>query len=281
MVERLARALGLAAALVAVSAGAADDTTEHARRLFQTGRELYQQARYREAIAEFERAYALKPHGAIQFNIAQCFEKLGDLSSAIESYKRYLAEVPKAEDRATVLLVIGNLEQRQRESTPQRLTVRSAPAGATVAVDGEPRGTTPLDLEVKPGRHALELSLPKYLTATREVSTGWEKPTEVDIILELAPPAPTIWNRPRLWTWVALGSAAAIGATGAYFGYQSMRADEELRNPPDQDPTRPRSVVDPLHQRAIRSAVIANILFGGAALVGAGGVTLFFFEGRL
>lgn len=277
MGERWARSLGLAIALTAAS-GSADDVTERARKIFQTGREMYQQARYREAIAEFERAYALRPHGAIQFNIAQCHEKLGELAAAIDRYQRYLREVPGAEDRGTVELVIANLTQRQKESTPQPLTVRSAPPGAEVVLDGERRGVTPLTAEVKPGPHQVELSLPKYLKATRTVQTGWERPTEVDFILEAEPPPLTLWTRPRLYTWVALGSAATAALAGGLVGYQAQRDAAALVE--SNDPGRPREVVQNLRDRAARRALLANVLFGGAAVLGAGGVTLFFVEGR-
>ena len=278
MVERLARWVGLAVALISLAASA-DDVTERARKLFQSGRELYQQARYREAIDEFERAYALKPHGAIQFNIAQCLEKLGELPGAIERYKRYLAEVPKAEDRATVQLVIANLERRLLESRPQPLEVRSAPPGAEVLIDGERRGITPLRVEVKPGPHQLELGLPQHVPARREVVTNSERPTEVDFILERQAAPVTFLTRPRLWTWVALGASALAAGTGVYFGLQAQRDSDALRFP-EGDVPHDQQTANALFNDARKKADSANLFFAGSAVAGVAGAALFFVEGR-
>ena len=52
------------------------------------------------------------------------------------------------------------------------MAVQTNPAGATVVVDGQQRGATPLRLSLKPGRHVLELvtegdvrSMPGTITA--------------------------------------------------------------------------------------------------------------------
>ena len=63
------------ALLLAAPARAADDVAE-ARAHFDQGSKLYRAGKYRDAIAEFQAAYRLKPHGAIHYNVAQCREKL-------------------------------------------------------------------------------------------------------------------------------------------------------------------------------------------------------------
>src|SRR5574342_658334 len=98
----LIAALALAAASLAATAPApalaapprpgakqAVDQTAEAKARFKRGTDLYRQARYREAIAEFQAAYKLRPHGVLQFNIAQCYEKLGDIPAALTSYHAY------------------------------------------------------------------------------------------------------------------------------------------------------------------------------------------------
>lgn len=72
-VSCLARPLVLAIlVLSAVTARAADDPdTEIARRHFVAGAQLYESARYEEAIAEFMAARAVKSAPAFEYNIAR------------------------------------------------------------------------------------------------------------------------------------------------------------------------------------------------------------------
>jgi hypothetical protein len=61
--------------------------------------------------------------------------------------------------------------------TTAQVTITSDPSGAKVSVDGEPRGETPLEVNLKRGRlHLLELSLDGYESvpgATRSTFNGW------------------------------------------------------------------------------------------------------------
>ncbi|HET8931793.1 MAG TPA: hypothetical protein VFN67_00065, partial [Polyangiales bacterium] len=50
--------------------------TNQARELFQSGVERYEAGQYPQALSDFERAYALKPHPLVQVNIANCYDKL-------------------------------------------------------------------------------------------------------------------------------------------------------------------------------------------------------------
>jgi serine/threonine protein kinase len=63
------------------------------------------------------------------------------------------------------------------------LVVNTNPAGVSVAIDGEPRGTTPLNLSLTPGEHVLQLgsgsdarTIPVTLTAGAQVSQFIELP---------------------------------------------------------------------------------------------------------
>ena len=74
--------------------------------------------------------------------------------------------------------------------TAATLSVESSPAGALVAVDGTPRGKTPLRLELSEGSHALDVSLDG---ATRHVPLSLAGGTITAHSFEFAPPAaPTV-----------------------------------------------------------------------------------------
>jgi hypothetical protein len=50
------------------------------------------------------------------------------------------------------------------------LVVQSTPAGATVTIDGEPAGTTPLEIALEPGKHDVRIARDGFLTERRRVS---------------------------------------------------------------------------------------------------------------
>ena len=72
------------------------------------------------------------------------------------------------------------------------LSVQTNPAGATVVVDGQQRGMTPLDLQLKPGRHVVELvtdgdvrTIPVMITPGGQVSQFIEIPRAASALGEL------------------------------------------------------------------------------------------------
>jgi serine/threonine protein kinase len=72
------------------------------------------------------------------------------------------------------------------------LSVQTNPAGATVVVDGQQRGATPLSLQLKPGRHVVELvtegdvrSIPVMITPGGQVSHSIEIPRTTSALGEL------------------------------------------------------------------------------------------------
>ncbi|MFL5261197.1 MAG: PEGA domain-containing protein [Anaeromyxobacteraceae bacterium] len=189
------KALLLAALLAAVASpagaeGPAPDATAQAKARFKRGSELYREARYREAIAEFDEANRLRPHGVIFYNLAQCHERIGDIPAALRAYHEYLRAVPDAEDRASVNAALANLGARLGASGVQQLLVHSDPEGAEVYVDGQPRGRTPFAGVFPHGAHRLSVLKPGYATVTREALLAADRSVEVDVAL--APvPAPT------------------------------------------------------------------------------------------
>lgn len=72
------------------------------------------------------------------------------------------------------------------------LSVQTNPAGATVVIDGQQRGMTPLNLQLKPGRHVVELvtdgdvrSIPVTITPGGQVSQFIEIPRAASALGEL------------------------------------------------------------------------------------------------
>ena len=106
----------LAFVLLLCSARAAtaqeDKTTERARIHLKAAIAYYDEARYEDAAREMEAAYQLKPLPDLQYNLAQCYERLGRYNDAATAYETYLKGNPTAPDRRLVETRIGNLRER-------------------------------------------------------------------------------------------------------------------------------------------------------------------------
>lgn len=185
MTNRFTVAAFAALALLATTPSRADDVAD-AKARFKKGAELYRAGMWREAIAEFEVAYKLKPAGAIHFNIAQCRERLSEWPGALRAYTDYLREVPDATDRPAVRAAIEKIERRLAASGVQALLVYSDPPGAAVVLDGRLRGTTPFHLSLPPGSYELTLSREGYETAKHELALAIDASRVFDVVLRSA-----------------------------------------------------------------------------------------------
>jgi hypothetical protein len=184
----MSRALVVALAL-ALAGGASEargDDVAEARARFRSGAEHYRAARWREAIAEFEAAYRLKPHGAIHFNVAQCRERLGEWPAALRSYHDYLRELPDAKDRAAVRASMRRIEERLAAAGVQALLVYSDPPGAEVRLDGRVRGATPFQIVLPPATYAVALALEGYEPVSQDIAITTETSRVVDVVLRSA-----------------------------------------------------------------------------------------------
>lgn len=101
------------------------------------------------------------------------------------------ASAPGHRDLTRKLEITDAAAQRHRlvlEKLPGHLALSSTPAGARVLLDGESRGTTPLQLaDLRPGTYRLEVRHPRYRTLTREIEVaGGDQILALDLQLEPA-----------------------------------------------------------------------------------------------
>src|SRR5438874_4555154 len=89
-----------------------DPKTERARIHLKAAIAYYDEARYEDAAREMEAAYALKPLPDLQYNLAQCYERLGRYTDAATAYQTYLKANAGANDRKLVETRIANLRER-------------------------------------------------------------------------------------------------------------------------------------------------------------------------
>ncbi len=300
----LLRALLLALAATSATAGAAEpaaisppDPAAAARAAFRKGADLYKSGKYREAISAFETADRLKPSPALQFNIGQAWEKLGDPAAALAAFARYLRADPAAPNREAVQKTIGALEARLAASGRQMLHVTTDPAGAELSLDGVAAGRSPLDAAYPPGAHTLAATAPGRRSATREVVLPLERSLAVDLRLEpvqdpsaasplaaTPPGAPLEATRPdsapvpverKSWLGPIIAGGIGVVAAGAgiVMGVQAKNAQDALLAGGND-----RTQADALQSQAKNSAAAANVLYGvaGAAVLTGGVLAIAF-----
>lgn len=262
LITAIALALLLPAAATAGPANAAQ--TASAKAHFKKGTELYRQARYREAIAEFEAAYKAKPHGVLHYNIAQCHEKLGDIPAALRSYHEYLREVPNADDREVVLRAMSNLEARLAMTGVQQLLVYSEPTESEVWVDGQSRGRTPFSAVLPHGTHTVSLVKPGYKTVTREVVLAPDRSLELSLILQRGasvvplPPPPVVAVPPA-------AAAPPVPVASPLAAAPPAPADKGAAAPLPISPTPPEPA-----KREVKGGKLWTWIAGGVAVAAAG-----------
>jgi tetratricopeptide (TPR) repeat protein len=170
--------------IVAADPDPGDETTEQARRHFQSGIKLYRDGNYSGALAEFEAAYALKPGASSLQNIALALKGLFRYAEAADTLRALLERhgdtlsepARQAVDRAI----------QELSSLVGSIVVRVSPPEARVSVDGRPLDAAELQggIRLNVGEHTLVAEAPGYGTAkkTVRVAGGQDRvPVELDL----------------------------------------------------------------------------------------------------
>lgn len=96
--------------LLLVSVDARADSKAEARRYFTRGMAFIDAGRYREGIEQLEKAYAVRPHPNVLFNIGRAYASMGSLAKAIEYFEKYQSTSPS--DAARVESTLQELRLR-------------------------------------------------------------------------------------------------------------------------------------------------------------------------
>jgi tetratricopeptide (TPR) repeat protein len=87
---------------------------DQAKVLFANGQRMYAEGRYEEAILAFREAYDLSQRPLLLYNLANAYERLGDLDRAIDALNRY--RVYAQPDEQDVLLARVQTMERRRDA---------------------------------------------------------------------------------------------------------------------------------------------------------------------
>jgi tetratricopeptide (TPR) repeat protein len=115
-----------------------------AEELNEEGARLFEAGSYRLAVERFIEAYALEKDSNLLFNIASCYERLGDPGAAIEKYREFLASPDAAaEGRAPADAAIQRLQAQANAAAPSPPLTEAdgAPAPALAMPDASPEGS--------------------------------------------------------------------------------------------------------------------------------------------
>ena len=280
--------LAMLLVLMTVSSLAHAADSKEAQVLFENGARAYQEGRYEDAVDLFLKAYTIDPQPELLYNVAQAYERLGDVRNALRSYRDYLRQHPNDQDRAFVETRVQNLEKRLREQGIQQVSVFSTPPGATVLLDDATVGKTPWTGEAPSGRHVIVLRHDGYVDARKEFVLT-DRAVDLDLALvsadrstappstTLPPPAPAPKAEAdhaakiRPWTFVALG--VGVAGLGASLTFELMRKSAETSAQNDVTQLAYHDDYETMKGRQTAARVLLGV---GAAAAVAGGVLLYF-----
>ena len=259
--------------------------------------------RWAEARALFLRAHELWPSartfrtlGMTSFELRAYAQALKELQAALDDTRRPLPEDHRAQ--------VGALIEQTRAFVG-RYQVQLTPAGAQLRVDGVPvvlAADATLVLEV--GRHELRAQAAGYseLMSRVDVQGREDQPLVLELQPEAAAPALSVaapaalqparsdaandvidhHAKPRLWTWIAAGTAVAVAGTSTALWLVSDAKYDAQHDKcfaggmqgcaPGSIPSSTTSAIKNTQTASQVSAVLAGV-------AGATAVTLFFVEG--
>ncbi len=262
-------------------AASAQSNIELSKAHYAAAAAYYKQGRYREAIKEFEASYKLSNKPALLYNIAVCWERLGNLRKAIDFRKQYLAGMPDAPDKAQVLLQIRSLEARLA-ATAIRLEGR-IPQEAQVLLDGKvvhPDKTG--KIPALPGNHEILIQQDGRELFRVAVALAQGQQLRVPVRIrnkstETAPQPPPsqTGSHSYLPVWITLGAAGAILVAATGLGTAALTTADSANDALDKGYL---STYDSRKAKAKKLALAADISFALAGGLAATSLVLFLVE---
>lgn len=201
---------------------------------------------YREAIARWLEANAIRPSVAISFNIARAHERLDQVSDALAWYRDYLDRAKQPSDRASVTRRVQHLEDRLSRDRARSFDLVLNPSVAELAA--RELSALPVAAPVPPPVAPMVPAPPVAAARARDAPSEGHV-SEVTIV-----------------GVVALGLGAA--ALGGALAFEVMRSDAEDDAKHETTQVRFADDIDTMRSRQ----VIARVLLGvGVGLLGTGG----------
>lgn len=222
-------------------------TRASARTAYEEGTRLFEAGDFAGAYTQFKAANELVPAPHAQYYMALSLDRQGQGYEAALAYEQLLQD-PELERIGQAR--VEEVRARHFELVKQhvgQLKLQTVPP-ATISVDGEPQGQTPVALKLRPGTHQLLLEADGYQTEQVEVAIAPGR--TLDETLELQPvpppapppppvaapsappPPPAVEQRSLVPAYVLLGLTAVSAGVGAYYGVKALSAHNDYEDQP-------------------------------------------------
>lgn len=243
---------------------------------FQRGMELFGEQDFNAALIEFRKAYELAPNFKVLYNVGQVCFQLQDYACALRSFESYLfeggAEVT-SERKAEVNREIEKLKLRVG-----KLEITTNVPDVEITVDDLPVGNTPLPsaISVSAGKRRLGATKKGRIPLSRTLEVPGAETIKLSLVLDEVAGGTTYRERPSkmtAWSWVGLGTAAALGVGATVTGIAALGAQNTLRDTRFAASDINSDVTS--NQSKVKNLALATDILAGAAVVTAG-VTLYF-----
>lgn len=274
-------ALTALAVLAGPAAARAQTPNPAAIQLFEEGRKLMGEGKYKEACPKLAESARMTPAVGTHLNLAKCYEALGKTASAWTNYKQAVFLGKKLNDDRVPLA-----EQKATELEPKlmKLQIKMASGdvpGLTIHQDDQDVGKGAIDTPIPadPGDHVIEATAPGFSVWSTHVTVGKEGQVVIVNIPALIPkpdaggkpggPSPL---RPVAFAVGGVGVAGLV--LGGVMGGLAMSAKNDLKTLCPSNKCTTQAAQD-AHASANTKALVSTVgmAVGGAALVT--GVVLF------
>jgi hypothetical protein len=257
---------------------------------FERGEAHYQAADYGAAIASFREADRMRVTPEVAYDLAKCFEKLGDEAYTIFYYRLYMKRAPSAPDTLEVAEKVGTVIARL-ESEGQGFLEFDAPRARQVTLNGRLYPEPPIALFLPPGDYEVKADFPSGSKSmsiqirTGKTTTVSFEPvappmvplenalTEEMVARGLESPAGPPPSGLRIASYVVFGTGVAALVAGIAAGASSS-ADANSAKNKSLSVSEAQALADSANGKAIG----ANLLFGVGGAAVAGGVLMFVFS---
>jgi len=144
--------------------------------LFQAGRELMKDGSFQEACPKFEAAQQLVPGVGTQFNLAECYVKIGRLASAWVNYVEVARATRAAGQQSRSTAAQQKADELKARLSTLKVEVMQPVPGIQVSIDGTPipQGQWGTPVAKDPGRYTVDASAAGYATQSYAAAVGSE-----------------------------------------------------------------------------------------------------------
>jgi hypothetical protein len=252
---------------------AVDTGTAAARGHYARGVAFYEQRAYAQALAEFQRAYSLVPNPKLRFSMGQAHAGLGRYAAAITELQAYVDSVGGSVPDERRLQVERQLEAFRARVGQIVVTVNVA--GATIEVDGEVVGTSPLPrpLLLDEGPHRVAASRHDHSSESARVSVFGGELTPVRLALQPVVLAERSELATPLWVAAVLCGALAVGSGIVALNHR-RNYDRSLEQTREGDAAAIHHAFEQQRSRVEAWLLATDILMGVTAATGVAAIYL-------